>query len=407
MTDTSENGRGAWPLVRLGDVCEIQLGKMLSPASKQGLRPVPYLRNANVQWGRFDLRDVSTMDFDEEQEAKLSLRADDLLVCEGGEPGRAAVWNNEIKRCCYQKALHRLRPINADIDPHFVMYRLWLAAFEGEFLRSTAKSTIAHLPAVRLAQFEIPMPPLTKQRRIAARLREQFSILKEAHAALDAQFKTAEVLPAANLRAVFESEEAQSWSNRPIGEFAGTLSGTTPSRGNRDYYNGKIPWVKTGELRDGLIHDTEEHVSEMAMRETSLRLLPKDTLLIAMYGQGQTRGRTGLLAVPATTNQACFAITPNPTFKPQFLQFWFQFSYERLRRETEGRGGNQPNLNGLLLNRLSVPLPHIERQCSIAARLEIEFSAARALRQAMIEKLKDLEKLPAALLRSAFSPNGA
>src|SRR5438128_1158042 len=101
---SSENGNACmeWRTVRLGEVCEIQLGKMLSPASRQGIRPIAYLRNANVQWGRFDLRNVATMDFDEQQEAKLSLQPGDLLVCEGGEPGRAAVWNGEIERCCYQ-----------------------------------------------------------------------------------------------------------------------------------------------------------------------------------------------------------------------------------------------------------------------------------------------------------------
>ena len=78
-----------WPLVRLGDVCHIQLGKMLSPKSKTGRNPRPYLRNANVQWGRFELATVSQMDFDEREQEKFALRPGDLLVCEGGEPGRS------------------------------------------------------------------------------------------------------------------------------------------------------------------------------------------------------------------------------------------------------------------------------------------------------------------------------
>ncbi|HJQ24188.1 MAG TPA: hypothetical protein VKA60_09760 [Blastocatellia bacterium] len=86
-------------------MCEIQLGKMLSPASKAGVRPRPYLRNANVPWDRFDLTDVAEMDFTENEEEKFILKKGGLLVCEGGEPGRAAVWDSQIAPCFYQKAL--------------------------------------------------------------------------------------------------------------------------------------------------------------------------------------------------------------------------------------------------------------------------------------------------------------
>jgi type I restriction enzyme, S subunit len=101
ITHTSSD----WQLVRLGDVCEIQLGKMLSPASKTGLRSRPYLRNANVQWGRVDVNDLAEMDFTEAEERKFRLQKGDLLVCEGGEPGRAAVWEVPISPCYYQHYL--------------------------------------------------------------------------------------------------------------------------------------------------------------------------------------------------------------------------------------------------------------------------------------------------------------
>ena len=192
-----------WPVSALGDVCEIQLGKMLSPASKKGISPKPYLRNTNVQWTRFDLRDVATMDFDEDEQRKFRLRPRDLLVCEGGEPGRAAVWAGEITECYYQKALHRLRPRGNAIDPYFVLYRLRLGGLTGEFTESHAKSTIAHLPAVRLAQLSINLPRLAEQQRIADRLREQFVEIERARAAAKSQLKTIAALPGAYLREAF------------------------------------------------------------------------------------------------------------------------------------------------------------------------------------------------------------
>src|SRR5438552_10972238 len=117
----------------LEQICDIQLGKMLSPKSRIGLRPRPYLRNANVLWNRLDLSSMLEMDFAEEEKEKFGLRDGDVLVCEGGEPGRAAVWVNQIAPCFYQKALLRLRPHDRVVDPYFMMFRLWLGATTGEF----------------------------------------------------------------------------------------------------------------------------------------------------------------------------------------------------------------------------------------------------------------------------------
>ena len=196
------------------------------------------------------------------------------------------------------------------------------------------------------------------------------------------------------------------WPWVRVDELAETCSGTTPSRGTKDYFGGAIPWIKTGELRDNLIDNAEEHVSEKALRETSLKLLPKGTLLIAMYGQGQTRGRTGVLACEATINQACFAILPNAKFDPSFLQLWFQSSYERLRAKTEFRGGNQPNLNGDVLRQELVPLPDLAEQRRIAGRLREQLAEVAKARTAVQAQLAAAQALPAAILRREFATNG-
>jgi type I restriction enzyme S subunit len=204
-------------------------------------------------------------------------------------------------------------------------------------------------------------------------------------------------------RAQVEEKLPKGWKQKKLGGIAETCSGTTPSRVRKDYYIGSIPWVKTGELQDSSIADTEEHVSESALKETSLKLLPPETLLIAMYGQGQTRGRTGLLKKSATTNQACFAILPNPErFDSTYLQFWFRYSYHRIRRETEGRGGNQPNLNGKLLREQDIPLPPLAEQKRIVAILTDRLSTIDKARTATETQLKAAKALPAAYLREVF-----
>lgn len=197
-----------WIEVKLRDVVQIQLGKMLSPASKTGTRPVPYLRNANVQWDRFDLAEVYDMDFTDAEERKFRLEPGDVLVCEGGEPGRAAIWAGEIERCCYQKALHRLRPIADAVDPRFLMYRLWLGALRGEFTDDQTATTIAHLPAVRLANLKVRLPSVNEQRRIAAALREELASIEALGSAIRAEQEAIEGLPAALLRRAFRDVAA-------------------------------------------------------------------------------------------------------------------------------------------------------------------------------------------------------
>lgn len=195
----------------------------------------------------------------------------------------------------------------------------------------------------------------------------------------------------------------EEWQWVRLGDLTNTTSGTTPSRNRNDYYRGNIPWIKTGELRDSTIETAEEYITEVALKETSLKLLPAGTLLVAMYGQGQTRGRTGILAIPATINQACFAILPNPErFAPRFLQFWFRYNYVNLRQETEKRGGNQPNLNGKILSDLPIPLPPLAEQKRIVAILDEKLAAVERAQAAAQAQLQAAQALPAAYLRTVF-----
>jgi len=287
-------------------------------------------------------------------------------------------------------------------------YLFWsLKNLETHILRQGVKigATVHSIKSGFLENLTVPLPPLAEQRRIAAAIEERLCEVERARAAVQAQLDDAHALMAAHLRAVFESEEAQGWERQPLGEITRTTSGQTPLRSRSDFYDGgTICWVKTGELRDNTIYDTEEHITELALSETGLACLPPETVLVAMYGQGQTRGRTAILKVAAATNQACFAILPQPSvFVSEFVQFWFRYQYETLRQESDGRGGNQPNLNGKLLRAKRVALPSLERQTTIVNELrDIENSIVDA-QGYLRNQLNDIDRLPAAILRQAFA----
>lgn len=153
-----------WRVLPLTQAFETQLGKMLSQKARTGKTPKPYLRNANVQWGRVNLSDLYEMDFTSEEQKKFSLRYDDLLVCEGGEIGRAAIWREEMSGCYFQKAIHRLRPRSGEILPHFLLFWMeWAFRFANIYGVTGTKTTIAHLPQDKLEQIKIPTPNKDEQ----------------------------------------------------------------------------------------------------------------------------------------------------------------------------------------------------------------------------------------------------
>ena len=157
-----------WPQYIFSDITTSRLGKMLDAKQQTGMCQYPYLANFNVQWFRFELDNLNEMDFNEADRIEFELRDGDLLVCEGGEIGRCAVWHNEIQPCYFQKALHRVRCKKEIVLPDYLAW--WFkyncdnkgfAAIEG------AKATISHLPGAKLKALLVSVPPIEQQKQFA------------------------------------------------------------------------------------------------------------------------------------------------------------------------------------------------------------------------------------------------
>ena len=153
-----------WRIMTVGDVATSQLGKMLNAKNQTGNHQRYYLANRNVQWFSLDFEDFRMMDFDEADRKKYALQDGDLLVCEGGEIGRCAVWHNEIEDCYIQNAVHRVRCNPELITPLFLGHILYYHAQENGFSDIIgSKATIAHLPADKLKAMKIFVPPMDMQ----------------------------------------------------------------------------------------------------------------------------------------------------------------------------------------------------------------------------------------------------
>ena len=191
----------------------------------------------------------------------------------------------------------------------------------------------------------------------------------------------------------------ENWCWTFLSNVADWGSGGTPSRKNPDYYGGYIPWIKTGELEDGYIFDSEEKITEDAVAHSSAKLFPIDSVLIAMYGA--TIGKTAILGIPATTNQACACARCRDVLNNKYL-----FYYLRSQKDTfiaKGKGGAQPNISQDIIRNHMIPLPPLAEQKRIVEQIESLFSKLDEAKEKAQEVIDGYEARNAAVYNDAFS----
>lgn len=202
-----------WAQAPLADVADLQLGKMLDRARHGTAERLPYLRNINVRWFDVDLSDLLTMPFDNDEREKFALRHGDVLVCEGGEPGRAAVWHGSDEEVKFQKAIHRVRLI-AGIEPEWLVYHLKADASSGKLAQYFSGTTIKHFTGVTLSRYELSIPPIGEQRRIVSKLRVVRSRVGAARAALESTKLLIQKFRQSLLDAAFRGDLTADWREK-------------------------------------------------------------------------------------------------------------------------------------------------------------------------------------------------
>lgn len=158
--------RKGWEVKTVGELFDIQLGKMLNKTATELSPQFSYLGNSNVRWGSFELDNLKTMHFTEKEISKFELKFGDILMCEGGEVGRCAIWRDELDNVYYQKALHRLRSKGKIIPEYFYNYMMYISGTK-LLEDQTSKTSIAHLTREKLIALKINLPPLPEQIKIA------------------------------------------------------------------------------------------------------------------------------------------------------------------------------------------------------------------------------------------------
>jgi type I restriction enzyme S subunit len=248
----------AWTWRPLGQLFEIGAGKTMSAAARAGADKVPFLRTSNVFWDRLDLSAVDEMSIPAHELPYKLVEPGDLLVCEGGEIGRAAIWDGSVSPMAFQNHLHRLRPRTDDVEPRFYVFFLQAAFTQlGIFEGAGNKTTIPNLSSGRLAALEVPHPPLAEQQAIAATL----GLIRRASVTQDAQVGLARELRAAAMarlltKGLRDAEKRDSdigpvpehWTVGPVGDFAEFQRGFDITK-KMQVAAGDIPVVSSGGIR--------------------------------------------------------------------------------------------------------------------------------------------------------------
>jgi type I restriction enzyme S subunit len=340
--------------------------------------------------------------------------------------------------------------VGPDLDKSYLEY--WLVSI-ASFLESIGSgTTVKGIRLETLRQLPLPLAPLKEQREIVAEIEKQFSRLDEAVANLQrvkANLKRykASVLKAAVegrlveteasiaqregrsydtgeqlLQRILEERRAkwagrgkwkapespsadsplpEGWAWSCIDQLAEVGTGATPKRDRAVYWSdGDVPWVTSSVVNDDYVDEASEFVTKLALAETNLTLYPVGTLLVAMYGEGKTRGKCAELRIPATTNQALAALQVAPGVKSYVRQF-LELNYEEMRKVASG--GVQPNLNLSLVRAVCVPLPPLAEQIRIVAEVDRHLSIVRGVEVEIDTNLKRAQALRQTSLQRAFS----
>ncbi|MEO0584852.1 MAG: restriction endonuclease subunit S [Bacteroidota bacterium] len=283
------------------------------------------------------------------------LRKGDILIARMPDPiGRACIFPGLEQEAVTVVDVCIIRPNNKGVFVPFLKFLINSPTFRQQIARHVTGTTRKRISRKNLNKVTFHLPSLTDQKRIAKVLSDCEQLIawrKESIQLLDDYLESVFLEMFGDPRT-----NERLFSKEPISNLCDVGTGATPSRKKEAvYYNGEYKWIKTTSVNGSLILDSKERITQRALDETNCKLYPPGTILVAMYGQGKTRGHVGLLGIEAATNQACAAIVPGDKIRPHFLFYQLKYSYESLR--SLGRGGNQENLNLSLVKGFNVLVP--------------------------------------------------
>ena len=340
-----------WRVEKLGKVAEYINGKAFKPSewAESGL-PIVRIQNLNGN--------ENYNFYDGEIEEKYLIHKGDILISWSAS---LDVYKWDKEEAVLNQHIFNTKINNKLITDDYFYYTIKKALVK--ILSNLHGSTMQHITKGRFEDIEILLPPLPQQEKIVKVLDKSASLVEQQKQLIEKY----DVFLKSKFIEMFGDPitNPMGWEVKKLGDLAKVQTGKTPSRKNSDYWtNGTVNWAKTTEVNQNYIIEVEEKITDLAVKECHMIVFQENTILIAMYGQGKTRGKVVLLGVSATINQAFGAILPSSKYETLYLLKLLDYMYENIR--DLGRGGNQENLNLDIVRGINIILPPKELQNKFA-----------------------------------------
>ncbi|MFI2631200.1 restriction endonuclease subunit S [Streptomyces collinus] len=394
-----------WVRATIGELCDVNpRGFDEEPGDDEFVSQVP-MASVEAETGRMDAStQVRYGDF--KKKSLTRFQEDDVLFAkitpcmENGKIAKARGLAGG--RALGSTEFHVLRSRGAVLPEylmHFLLQRHVRRVAEHHMTGAVGQRRV---PRPYLAELEIPVPPLAEQHRIVAKLDEQLANIETGEGSLaNAEARIVTFIASLLAEAIKPSE---GWETNTIGEMAAVSSGATPLKGRSEYYDGgTVPWITSSLLNAPFVEQADKFITKKAVAETAVKEYPPGTLLLAMYGEGKTRGKCSELRIHATTNQACAGIQIAAEYecRKDWVKLVLEARYEENRALASG--GVQPNLSLGLVKKIQVPLPPLMRQKELLEQVAQRRADAGKMFDA-IESVKiQAIELRNALLHAAFT----
>lgn len=443
MNDCIPDG---WKSTTLARVASTQLGKTINPKERGGPNQRPYLRNANVQWDRVDVADILTMQFSEAEAQRFQLKPGDLLTCEGGIVGRSAIWNGDIAGCCFQNAIHRIRPLDEEVSAEWLLENIRYLSESGALAIRARGNTIQHLSQQELRNLPVVFPTRQEQDAIINVLNGTRSIRLSTSSHLEAarlatkRFRQA-VLAAAcygrltedwretrtehtsapeilselrsKKRVRINREEAvslaiaelpETYIVSTLGECALVLEYGTSKRCVADPSIG-IPVLRMGNIQDGRV-DLGDLKYCAVDDEIDRLMLKSGDLLFNRTNSPELVGKSAIYESDMPASFASYLIRvrfDDRAVLPEFVNYWLNSAWgHEWARLAKTDGVSQSNINGSKLALMPIPLPPIEEQLVIVERASRMLISSESLLVRIGLASKVMERSSLAVLAKAF-----
>lgn len=344
----------SWPKHLLGEVADLCLGKMLDKNKNKG-ELHPYLGNIHVRWGSFDLEELPQMRFENHEHERYGLRHGDLVVCEGGEPGRCALWKGQVPNMKIQKALHRVRP-HACLDSRYLLYWFLEAGQRKVFDQFCTGATIKHLPGEKLAIIEVEVPPPPVQQRIAGILsaydeliensQRRIKILEQMARNLYREWFVSFRFPGHAKTPMVDSplgKIPKGWEYRELNQhgFIGRGKSRHRPRNAELLYGGPYPFFQTGDIKAArvFLHNHSQTYSEAGLAQS--KLWDAGTLCITIAAN---IAETAILAKEACFPDSVVGFIADPAKSDAFYVKMY-LDTVKSQMQNVSRGTTQDNLS--------------------------------------------------------------